>query len=794
MKSRKKDGRKKSIVLLAILGVFLILFSILTVIPYSFGIREYKPVIDNISLGIDLRGGVYMVLEADGTDENGEVIPADEFNRSLEGTISTLTSRLVGKGFTESTVVRQGDKRIRIEIPDVEDPESVFEIIGKPAVLQFRDESGNVLLEGSKHLQSAFPTYDENGNPAVGLTLNDEGTRLFAEATRNNINKTISIYIDEDEVSTPRVQTEITNGKPIITNIGTVQQAEDFAMLLQSGALPLKMNEFEKGTVSPTLGQDALKSGIIAGAIGLALVIVFMCVYYKGLGIASSISLFIYTLLLLYAIAGMPAAFSLSIIPKAQLTLPSIAGIILSIGMAIDANVIIYEQIKDEYRLGKSLENSIKVGFKRAFSAILDSNVTTLFAAIILLWLGTGSIKGFAIVLLYGILLAVFCGLVVTRIILSLVINLTKKGSFYGLKREEEITPRGIMKKDFKIVENKKKTFSVSLSIMALGLIFMIIFGLNRGLDFTGGNIVTVNFGQQLTAPSEEGSNYSVFTGIINKTIDDYAAENNVAIDKNTPQFVGLEHNNGITVRFNIRGSFSDQELMTMNDEINNLLKDNINAKLDELGLAPLEANALDTASVGSTISKELISSAVLSIAVAAVLMLIYLAFRFEILMGLASVIALMHDVLIMVALVAIFQYQINSSFVAAMITIIGYSINATIVIFDKVRENLKRLSLKEATYAQIANKSVKETIMRSINTSITTLTSVVALFILGVATIKEFVFPIIVGILAGTYSSVFLSVALWVTFKNLNDKRKAAREKAKSAATAAAKAKKAAV
>ncbi|MDD4003412.1 MAG: protein translocase subunit SecD, partial [Clostridia bacterium] len=284
MKPKKKEGRKKSIILLAILGVFLILFSVLTVMPYSFGIKEYKPVIDNISLGIDLRGGVYMVLEADGTDENGDVIPADEFNRSLDGTISTLTSRLVGKGFTESTVVRQGEKRIRIEIPDVDDPESVFEIIGKPAVLQFRDDSGKVLLEGSKHLQSAFPTYDENGSPAVGLNLNDEGTSLFAEATRNNEGKTISIYIDEDEVSKPNVQQEIANGKPIITNIGTMQQAEDFAMLLQSGALPLKMNEFEKGTVSPTLGQDALKSGIIAGLIGLALVMVFMCVYYKGLG------------------------------------------------------------------------------------------------------------------------------------------------------------------------------------------------------------------------------------------------------------------------------------------------------------------------------------------------------------------------------------------------------------------------------------------------------------------------------------------------------------------------------
>lgn len=220
-----------------------------------------------------------------------------------------------------------------------------------------------------------------------------------------------------------------------------MQQAIDFAMLLQSGSLPLKLNEVEKGTMSPTLGQDALQGGIIAGIIGLALVLAFMCAYYRGLGVVASVSLFIYALLLLYAIAGMPMFFSLPIIPKAQPTLPSIAGIILSIGMAVDANVIIYERIKDEYRIGKSLELSIKVGFKRAFSAILDSNVTTLFAAIVLLWLGTGSIKGFAIVLLYGIIISVFCAMVVTRAILALIVRITEKPSFFGLKEGRRDCP-----------------------------------------------------------------------------------------------------------------------------------------------------------------------------------------------------------------------------------------------------------------------------------------------------------------------------------------------------------------
>lgn len=335
------------------------------------------------------------------------------------------------------------------------------------------------------------------------------------------------------------------------------------------------------------------------------------------------------------------------------------------------------------------------------------------------------------------------------------------------------------MKKEFKIVENKKKLFAVSLSIIFIGLIVMAIFGLNRGIDFTGGNIVTVNFGQRLDEPSKAGGNYYTFTGIIEQTIDDYAAEKGVTIEKNTPQYYE-GHNRGITIRFNVKGDFTDDEVMQMNSEINNLLKDNINAKLGEMGLTAIEATALDTVSVGSTVSKELVTSAILAIAVSAALMLVYLAFRFQPLMGLAAVIMLLHDVLLMVAFVAIFRYQINSSFVAAMITIIGYSINATIVIFDRVRENLRRLSLKEASLAEIGNRSIKETLMRSANTSLTTLISVLALMVFGVPSIVEFVFPIIVGIIAGTYSSVFLAVSLWVIFKDLQGKIREKRLKVK--------------
>ena len=782
MKPKKQSGRKKSIFLLSIISILIVLSTLLTVVPLQLGINDYVPVINNISLGIDLKGGVYVVMEAEDVDTEGNAISADVMDTTLEGTISILQSRLVGKGYTEATVVEQStstQRRIRIEIPDVEDPEKVFDIIGKPAVLQFKDENGTVLLTGSEHLQSAYPTYDENGNPAVGLTLNEEGTAKFAEATKNNINKKIEIYIDEDKVSEPTVQAEITNGKPIITNIGTLQEATDFAMLLQSGSLPLQLNELEKGAISPTLGQDALRGGILAGIIGLFLVMVFMTIYYRGLGLVSSISLIIYALLLLYVIAGMPLFFSLSVIPKAQMTLPGIAGIILSIGMAIDANIIIFERIKDESKLGKSINSCVKTGFKRASAAILDSNITTLFAGIVLLIFGQGNIKGFANVLLIGIILSVICSLVITRFLLQIFLKLSDKNKFYGLKTENNTIEDKVTNRKFGIVENKKKFFTGSLAVIIIGILMTAIFGLNQGIDFTGGNIISVQIGTELEQANETDSNYYDFVDVINSTIDTYQNDNGLTIDKSTPQMTGEDSNKGLTVRYNIKDKITDSQLSEHNDSLNTLIRDNIKAKMVELEIADTNFT-YEFSNVGSTVSNELVMSAFYSVALAAVLMLIYLAFRFELLMGAASVIALLHDVLIMVAFVAIFRYQINSSFIAAMITIIGYSINATIVIFDRVRENTKRLSLRNATYAEIGNKSIKETIMRSINTSITTLLTILLLFIIGVPSIKEFAFPIIIGLLAGTYSSLFISIPVWVMLKNLSDKTKKKKEENK--------------
>lgn len=763
MKAKRQHSRKRSIVFLSIIAVLLAAFTVLTAVPFELGIRDYIPVVDNISLGIDLKGGVYVVMEASDKDEDGNPIESGAYEASLSGTISTLTNRLVAKGYTEATVVKQGANRIRIEIPDVENPDDVFNIIGKPAVLEFRDSNGTVLISGKNHLERAFFTYDDNNKPAVGLKFNDEGAEAFSRATADNVGKTISIYIDEELVSSPTVNQQISGGNAIITGNFTVQQALDMAMLLQSGTLPLTLDTLEKGNISPTLGQNALRNGIIAGIIGLVLVMAFMCAFYRGIGLISSITLFIYTLLMLYVIAGMPLFFSLAIIPKAQLTLPGIAGIILSMGMAIDANIIIAERIKDEYKIGKSLDSSINVGFKRSLWTILDGNITTLFAGIVLLIFGTGSIKGFANVLIIGIVLAVFCGLVVTRLLMKIFLGLTQSASFYGLRREEEITPRWIFKKDFKVVESKKTTFTASLAVIVVGILVSIIFGLNLGLDFTGGNIITARIGSELN----QGGNFDTLVGTINSTIDDFARENGLDIERGTAQLIGSDSQSGITLRYRIKNNLSNAELFEKNEELNDLIEERLEQKIEELGISKANFNFEEPTAIGSVVSGEMVSSALLSIAITVALMLIYLAFRFEWQMGVASVIALLHDALVMFAFVAIFRYPINSSFIAAILTILGYSINATIVVFDRVRENTKRLTLRQASDAEIGNISIKETLTRSINTTITTLITIVMLFAISGSDIREFAFPIIVGLITGTYSSVLLSVPMWTMLKH---------------------------
>ena len=409
--------KKRSAINLAVVIILTAAFGALAIFGLNIGALEIKPLVSGISQGLDLRGGVSAVYLA--VDEGQE-----DYASLLSGTMAVLRSRLTGQGFTEATVTQQGTDRIRVEIPDVDDPNEILNIIGQPAKLEFKTPDGEVIMDGSA-VKKAEMGYLE-GQPVVQFELNDEGTDAFAKATAANIGKAISIELDGNVISEPTVNTAITGGSGYIEGNFTAESAQNLAMLIQSGTLPLNIEQLEVRTISATLGEDALSTSMTAAIIGVLLVILFMIIMYRLPGAVASLALLIYILIDL---------FLLAVIPGVQLTLPGIAGIVLSIGMAVDANVIIFERVKEELKAGKTVRASVESGFKRAFTAILDSNITTIIAGVVLMIFGAGSIKGFAITLTIGVVASMFTAVVVTRFLLHQMVglNLTNHG-LYGVK------------------------------------------------------------------------------------------------------------------------------------------------------------------------------------------------------------------------------------------------------------------------------------------------------------------------------------------------------------------------
>ncbi len=413
--------KRKSAISLIVIIVLVAALGALAICGLQIGAFRIKPLASGISQGLDLRGGVYAVYEA--KDEGQE-----DFASLLSGTMAVLTNRLTSKGYTEATVSQQGLNRIRVEIPDVDDPNEILTIIGQPAVLQFKDPNGEVIMEGSSIKTAQAAMYE--GKYVVEFNLNDSGTTAFAQATSQFLNQIISIELDGEVISAPRVNSAITGGSGYIEGNMTLDDAQNLAMLIQSGALPLEIEQLEMRTISATLGVNALSTSVRAAIIGIVLVMLYMIILYRVSGCVSTLALCIYMLI---------DMFLLAVIPGVQLTLPGIAGIILSIGMAVDANVIIFERIKEEILTGKTVRSSVESGFKRAFTAILDSNVTTIIAGVVLMFFGTGTIKGFAVTLTIGVLASMFTAIVVTRFLLRQVVNLNISGKLLcGVKGGQE--------------------------------------------------------------------------------------------------------------------------------------------------------------------------------------------------------------------------------------------------------------------------------------------------------------------------------------------------------------------
>ncbi len=707
--------KNKAIVTLLVMVLLLCGFSYTAVEGIG---TEKAGAASGIKLGLDLAGGVSITYQV-----VGEGDPSAE---DMADTIYKLQRRVESYS-NESQVYQEGSDRINIEIPGVSDANAILDELGKPGSLMFLDSAQNVVLTGTDVADARAATQqDQMGNSefVVALTMTDEGRVKFAEATRAAYptNDIISIVYDDTVISTPRVQAEITDGQAVITGMASFEEAERLATTIRIGGLKLELEELRSNVVGAQLGSTAIASSLKAAAVGFVLVVIFMIAVYFIMGLAASLALGIYTALIVVLLN----------LFEITLTLPGIAGIILSIGMAVDANVIIFARIREELATGKTVQSAIKIGFEKAFSAILDGNVTTLIAALVLGIKGSGTVKGFAQTLALGIVLSMFTALVITK-------QLLKALYAAGLK-SEKIYGVGKEKKMISFLSKKAVFFAVSLVVIVGGFVVMGInhsskgSALNYSLEFVGGTSTNVVFNEDM---SIEDIDVKVVP-----YIETVTGDGNVQ----TQKVAGTNE-----VIFKTR---------TLTVEERERFKDAMVSNFS------VDAEKITAETISSTISKEMQSDAIVAILIATVCMLIYIWFRFkDIRFGASAVAALLHDVLVVLAFYAVARVSVSSTFIACMLTIVGYSINATIVIFDRIRENMALMGKKD-DLQEMVNRSISQTLSRSIFTSLTTFFMVASLYAFGVTSIREFALPLMVGIVCGTYSSVCITGALWYVLR----------------------------
>ena len=695
MKSNKRKGIIGLLITLICIGVF--------------GYFGYDTM-DDIKLGLDLAGGVSITYQA--VEEN----PSSE---EMSDTIYKLQQRVQNYS-TEAEVYQEGSNRINIDIPGVSDANAILEELGKPGSLIFVDESGNTILTGDQVASAKAAIQEKNGQKSyvVSLTFTEEGAKTFADATAKNIGKRIGIIYDGSMVSYPTVNSAITGGECYIDGMQDYDEAENLAATIRIGSLSLELEELRSNVVGAKLGQEAIATSLKAGAIGFGIVAVFMIAVYLVPGLASVLALCLYVALELVLLSAF----------EVTLTLPGIAGIILSIGMAVDANVIIFTRIKEEIGVGKTVKSAIKTGFSKALSAIIDGNVTTLIAAVVLFWRGSGTVKGFASTLALGIVLSMFTALFVTKAILNALYNLgLDDPKFYGVSKE---------KKAINFLGKKNLCFIISCAVIVAGWVMMGVHGaggdgvLNYSMEFKGGTSTNVTFNEDMSL--EDIS--SKVVPVVTKVTGDAEVQ--------TQTVTGT---NEVIIKTK---TLSVDQRQALND-----------ALVENFGV---EEDKITAESISGAVSNEMKRDAIEAVIIATICMLIYIWFRFkDIRFATSAVLALLHDVLVVLTFYAAARWSVGSTFIACMLTIVGYSINATIVIFDRVRENLK-IKTNKQSLADLVNLSITQTFTRSINTSLTTVVMVIVLFIMGVSSVREFALPLIVGIVCGTYSSVCITGALW--------------------------------
>ena len=736
--------KSKGIISLILTAALIVLLGFTTVVGFGKG---QTGAAKNIKLGLDLEGGVSITYQVKGDTPSKE---------DMSDTIYKLQKR-VEQYSTEATVYQEGDNRISIEIPGVTDANEILSELGQPGSLYFikeKDSDGNpnygldtsghyvlaksmdelkeegsVVLTGTDIKSAKSGSYQDSTTGAnenvVQLSMTKEGTEKFAEATKaaKEAKETIAIYYDGELISVPSVNAEITDGQAMIEGNMSYEEAEQLASTIRIGGLSVELEEIRSNVVGAQLGEEAISTSLMAGAVGLVIVFVFMCVVYLLPGLASSLALVIYTGLILVLLN----AFDIT------LTLPGIAGIILGIGMAVDANVIIFARVKEELTAGKSVKSALNAGFHKAMSAILDGNITTLIAAAVLWLKGSGTVKGFAQTLALGIVVSMFTALVITRMIVyafyAVGIRNTK---LYGWIKEER-APIDFLGK-------RKIFFAVSVAVILVGFVFMGVNAgtgkgaLNYSLEFKGGTSTNVTFDKAYTLKEID----ETMIPDLEKVTDDPNIQVQTVANSNQVIFKTQ------TLDLEKREAFAKY-------------------MADEFGV---EEKDITTENISSTVSSEMRVDAIIAVAIATVFMLLYIWLRFkDIRFATSAVVALIHDVLVVLAFYVIARISVGNTFIACMLTIVGYSINATIVIFDRIREEMKTKKRGEELDV-LVNRCITRTLTRSIYTSLTTFVMVAVLFIMGVSSIKEFALPLMVGIICGAYSSVCITGALWYVMK----------------------------
>lgn len=720
MKKTKRNAVLVIIAFLLILGV-----AIYTAI---FGVAD-RGKVEYIKLGLDLKGGLSVTYE----------IQEDDYSdKDLEDTKYKIEQRV--EAYTnEYSVYEDGDKKITAEIPGVTNADEILEALNIEGKLEFLDPDNYTKWSQGQEYEAALTGDDiknatagidsDNGNDnVVQLAFTDEGAQKFADVTAANVGKIVYIIYDNKVVSAPTVQSAITGGSAEINKIGSYEEAEQLATTIRIGALPLTLKQVRSNIVGATLGSDAISTSLKAGAIGIALVFLIMIIVFRIPGLVASFALAFYTILDLLVIN----------LFNVTLTLPGIAGVILSVGMAVDANVIIFTRIKEELADGKSVKQAVKGGFHNALSAIIDGNVTTLIAALVLGIFGTGTIKGFAITLAIGVVLSVFTALAVSQSLLTALVNLgVTDAKYFGVAREPKKT---------NFVKAGKFCMLGSLIVIIACFCMMPVNNKSKGsplnfsVEFAGGTSLTVGFDKEYSLSEAEKD--------IVPVIAEAAGIGEAGISAQT-----VSGTNEIV--------FKMPELSDDGTDDSQMSKVR-SALTDKLGADVKEANV-----ISGSVSSEMSKNAIFSVILAAILMLIYIAIRFhDVKFGASAVIALLHDVAMVFCLYIILRLTVGNTCIACLLTIVGYSINATIIIFDRVRENIGVMKPKKATYKDIVNLSINQTFSRTIYTSLTTFVTIFVLYIMGVASIKEFALTLMAGVVIGAYSSVCITGPLWYYMK----------------------------